>query len=109
MALRAIDPATLPTRSAGQTSIPEDEQAQLLAMVSKGQSASDGSGYATSKEARKAGGPYLRFVKALIKAGTLVGGARFRTFPTGKDGKMVGWAVFVDPDAASSDEADEAE
>lgn len=100
MALQAVDKATLPVRSAGQTSLPEDEQAGLLALVTSGQAASNGASYATSKEAMRAAGPYLRFLRARVKAGEVEGKAHLRTFVTKRDKEdkpaAFGWAVSLD-------------
>lgn len=100
MALTGISKDALPRRSAGQTSVPEDEQAALLELVGSGQAASNGQSYASSKAAAQAAGPYLRFLRARIKAGVIAGKPRQRTFVTKRDKEDkpsgYGWAVSLD-------------
>lgn len=101
MSLVSVSRDTLPKRSAGQTSLSDDERAALMALVAEGQAASNGQSYPTSKAAAQAAGPYHRFLRSQVKAGNIAGKVRATTFVTKRDKEdnptAFGWAVSLDP------------
>lgn len=96
MPLVTIDRPERPTR-ARTSSLPDDDQAALLALAGSDKSVSDGKAYKDASEARKASGPYRRFLRGAVNDGRVTGKVRTATFATGKDGKQVGWAVYLEP------------
>lgn len=114
MPLVGIDPNDLPDRTStgGQSSLSEADQAQVLELVTAGQSVSDGQSYEGTKAATKAGSVYKRFLQRSIKAGTIAGGTvRIATFPVDAKGKRSqdeslpgrGFAVYVTDDDAAAE------